>query len=104
MLASSFSWELSITMYSFILGHLGTDATAAHSVTNVAIQLVQCLSKGLAAWCFSIPLALLGLYVFHWPVMLTYCVMCIDEIIKLPLIRPYYRRCIWIKNLTRVNS
>ncbi len=204
MLASSLSWGLSITMHSFILGHLGTDATAAHSVTNVANQLVQCLSQGLAAgtgimigkllgqnkldeakkygeecwrvafvngivnmvligivgppvyffyvlesqaktylvqmlvfnafylfalsynamftvgvfpaggdtkydavtvilatWCFSIPLALLGLYVFHWPVMVIYCVMCIDEIIKFPVIRPYYKRYIWVKNLTR---
>ncbi|MBQ6341853.1 MAG: MATE family efflux transporter [Anaerolineaceae bacterium] len=207
MLASNLSWGLSLTMHSFILGHLGTDATAAHSVTNVAKQLVQCLSQGLAAgtgimigqllgqnkleeakkygeecwrvaffnglinialigivgplvylfyvleplsktylvqmlifnafymfalsynamftvgvfpaggdtkydavtvilatWCFSIPLALLGLYVFHWPVMLIYCVMCIDEIIKFPLIRPYYKRYIWVKNLTRVNN
>lgn len=31
MLASSLSWGLSITMHAFILGHLGTDATAAAS-------------------------------------------------------------------------
>lgn len=207
MLASSLSWGLSLTMHSFILGHLGTDATAAHSVTNVAKQLVKCLSQGLAAgtgimiggllgqnqfekakkygeeswhvafinglinigligiagtlvfffyvlepqaksylirmlifnafylfalaynamftvgvfpaggdskydavsvffatWCFSIPLALLGCFVFRWPVMVIYCVMCLDEIVKLPFIRPHYNRYIWIKNLTRENG
>ena len=49
LLGSSLSWGLSLTMHSFILGHLGTDATAAHSVTNVAKQLVKCLTQGLAA-------------------------------------------------------
>ena len=49
MLASSLSWGLSMTMHSFILGHLGTDATAANSVTSVVQQLVQCLTQGLSA-------------------------------------------------------
>ena len=49
MLASSLSWGLSMTMHQFILGHMGTDATAAASVTGVATQLIQCISMGLAA-------------------------------------------------------
>lgn len=49
MLASSLSWGLSMTMHQVILGHMGTDATAAASVTGVATQLVQCISMGLAA-------------------------------------------------------
>ena len=49
MLASSLSWGLSMTMHQFILGHMGTDATAAASVTGVATQLIQCISVGLAA-------------------------------------------------------
>lgn len=49
MLASALSWGLSMTMHSFILGHLGTDATAAYSITGVAQQMIQCLTNGLAA-------------------------------------------------------
>ena len=49
MLASSLSWGLSMTMHSFILGHMGTDATAAASVTSVAQQLIQCITAGLSA-------------------------------------------------------
>ncbi len=207
MLASSLSWGLSITMHSFILGHLGTDATAASSVTEVTTQLTRCITQGLAAgsgimiggllgqnkldeaknygeefwrvaffsgvinilligivgpaayffyvlepqaksylvqmlifnaaymfalaynaiftvgvfpaggdsrydaisvffatWCFSIPLALLGCFVFHWPVMTVYCVMCLDEIIKVPFLRLRYKKYIWVKNLTRENA
>ena len=48
MLASSLSWGLSITAHSFILGHLGTDATAAAAVTGVAQQMIQCLTTGLS--------------------------------------------------------
>ena len=204
MLASSLSWGLSITAHSFILGHLGTDATAAASVTGVVQQMIQCLTTGLssgagimiggllgkdqldqaraygsrfwlvslwagliniglicaagpaaylfyalrpqakdylvqmliflaiymfafafntiitcgvfpaggdsrydaisvffATWCFAIPLALLGCFVLHWPVMAVYIVMCLDEIVKLPFISRRYRKFIWLKNLTR---
>ena len=207
MLASALSWGLSMTMHSFILGHLGTDATAACSVTGVAQQLIQCLTNGLAAgggimlgrllgqnllekakeygkqfwrvalwsgiinvglicavgplvyffyvlepqakiyliqmlifhaaymfafsyntvftvgvfpaggdskydavsvffatWCFAIPLALLGCFVFHWPVMVVYIVMCMDEIVKVPFIKRHYDKYIWLKNLTRENA
>ena len=49
MLASCLSWGLSISVHSVIIGHLGTDATAAYSVTNVATGLIQCLSHGFAS-------------------------------------------------------
>lgn len=204
MIASSLSWGLSMTVHSFVLGHMGTDATAANSVTNVAQQLIQCLTQGLSAgaaimigkllgqnlldkakaygrrfwrvslisgliniglicvagplvyffyvlepqakrylvqmlvfsgfymfayayntiitcgvfpaggdsrydaisvffatWCFAIPLSLLGCFLFHWPVMVVYVVMCLDEIVKVPFIRLRYNRNLWVKNLTR---
>ena len=207
MLASALSWGLSMTMHSFILGHLGTDATAAYSITVVAQQMIQCLTNGLAVgggimvgqllgqnlldkakeygkqlwkvalwsglinivlialigplvyffyvlepqakiyliqmlifhaaymfafayntvftvgvfpaggdskydavsvffatWCFAIPLALLGCFVFHWPVMWVYIVMCLDEIIKVPFLKRHYDKYIWLKNLTRANE
>ena len=203
-LASSLSWGLSISAHSAIIGHLGTDATAAYSVTNVATSLIQCLSHGFAnglgimiggllgqnllekakdygrrswnvslfcgianavllciigplvyifyvleplaksylvmmiafnilymfaysfntmftcgvfpaggdakydaisvffaTWCFALPLSLVGCFVFHWPVMVVYIVMCADEIVKVPFLIPRYRKYIWLKNLTR---
>ena len=53
-----------------------------------------------ASWCFSLPLSLLGTFVFQWPVMLVYIVMCADEIVKLPFIYPHYKKYKWVKNLT----
>lgn len=201
--ASSMSWGLSITLHSFILGHMGTDATAAASVVGVAQQLIQCVTHGLssgagimigqqlgkneldkaksygqqfwrisaisgiinvglicligplvyffyvlepqaktyliqmlimsafymfayayntiitcgvfpaggdskydaisvffATWCFAIPLSLVGCFVFRWPVIIVYVIMCSDEIVKLPFIKIRYNKFIWLKNLT----
>lgn len=204
MLGSAMSWGLSMTLHVFIMGHLGTDATAAASIAEVAKDLIHGLTHGLATgasimigqllgqnelekakeygrrcwrvtfwsglinmgllclvgplvllfyvlepqaklylaqmllfnlvymfayayntiitcgvfpaggdskydaisvffatWCFSIPLALLGCFVFHWPVMAVYIVMCLDEIVKVPFIRRRYNKYLWLKNLTR---
>lgn len=204
MLGSSLAWGLGFSMHSLIMGHLGSDATAAASITSVVQEIVTCVCKGIsagagiiigkllgrslfdkakiygrklchisfwaggihmallcvlgpvlaycfvltetarsylimmllfmalyvfaysintvivcgifpaggdakydalsvffAAWCFSLPLALLGTFVFDWPVMVVYILMCADEIIKLPWLYPRYRKYLWVNNLTR---
>lgn len=204
MLGSSLAWGLGFSMHSFIMGHLGSDATAAASITSIAQELITCVCKGISAgagimvgkllgqnlfdrakvygkrfchisfwvggihmlllcilgpivaeffvlsetakayliimlifsafyvfaysvntvivcgvfpaggdarydalsvffasWCFSLPLALLGTFVFHWPVIVVYILMCADEIVKLPWIYPRYRKYLWLNNLTR---
>ncbi len=55
----------------------------------------------ISKWCFSLPLALLGTFVFHWPVMLVYVIVMSDEVIKVPWIYPRYKKYIWLKNITR---
>ena len=42
------SWSLAFSMYGVILGHLGTDAVAANSITNVIRNLGTVLCYGLA--------------------------------------------------------
>lgn len=204
MLGSCLAWGLSISAHSAIIGHMGTDATAAYSVLEVTTSLIKCLSHGfasgagimiggllgqnmlekakeygrrfwnvsiwggianaillcivgplvyyfyvlepmaksylvmmiaynilymfafsfntiftcgvfpaggdaqydaisvfIATWCIALPLAFVGCFVFEWPVMVVYMVMCADEIVKVPFLIPRYRRYIWLKNLTR---
>lgn len=60
MLASCLSWGLSITAHSAIIGHMGVDATAAFSVTNVATSLIQCFSQGFSQGAGIMLGALLG--------------------------------------------
>ena len=59
------------------------------------------ISVFFASWCFALPLALLGTFVFDLPVMVVYILMCADEIVKFPFILPRYRKYLWLKNLTR---
>ena len=204
MLASGLAWGLGYSAHSLLMGHMGSDATAAASITSVMLELITCMCKGLSAgagimigkllgdsqfekaksygrsfwgvslwcgvfnmallavtgpvilhffvltvtarqyliwmliftaaygfayslntiitcgvfpaggdaiydsisvffsmWCFALPLAFLGLFVFHWPVMAVYIVMCMDEIVKLPWIYPRYKKYLWLTNLTR---
>lgn len=42
-------WGGGFTMYSVILGHLGTDAVAANSIANISKNLVVCLCLGLGS-------------------------------------------------------
>ncbi len=207
MLGSSLAWGLGFSMHSLIMGHLGSDATAAASIVSVAQELITCVCKGISAsagimvgkllgqnlfdkakeygrkfshisfwvggihmallcilgtivaeffvlsetakqylitmlifgafyvfaysintiivcgifpsggdskydamsvffssWCFALPLALLGTFVFNWPVMVIYILMCADEIVKLPWIYPRYKKYLWLNNLTRQES
>lgn len=204
MLGSSLAWGFGFSMHSLIMGHLGSDATAAASIASVAQELITCICKGISAgagimlgkllgqrlfdkareygrkfchisfwtggihmallcilgpvvtefftlsetakhylvimlifsafyvfaysvntvivcgifpaggdarydavsvffatWCFALPLALLGTFVFNWPVIVVYILMCADEIVKLPWLYPRYKKYLWLKNLTR---
>lgn len=204
MLGSGLAWGLGISMHSLIMGHLGSDATAAASIASVVQEIVTCVCKGISAgagiiigkllgqnlfdkakiygrkfcsisfwvggihmillgaigpvlayffvltetarhylilmllfmglyvfaysintvivcgifpaggdarydaisvffasWCFALPLALLGTFVFKLPVMAVYILMCSDEIVKLPWLYPRYKKYIWLNNLTR---
>jgi len=40
-------WGLGITMYSVIIGHLGSDATAANSVAGIVKDLTTCICRGI---------------------------------------------------------
>ncbi|MGI6108139.1 MAG: MATE family efflux transporter [Lachnospiraceae bacterium] len=58
-------------------------------------------SLALMMWCFAIPTAFLGAFVFHWPVLAVYACTCLDEVGKLPLVMHHFYRYKWLKNLTR---
>lgn len=49
MLGSSLAWGLGFSMHSLVMGHLGSDATAAASITSVVQELITCVCKGISA-------------------------------------------------------
>lgn len=52
-------------------------------------------------WCLAVPLAALGTFVFHWPVLLVYGCTCLDEVGKIPWVMIHYRKRKWVRDLTR---
>ena len=57
-------------------------------------------SLAVCMWGIAIPLALLGAFVFHWPVLLVYACTCLDEVGKIPWVMLRFRKYKWVRNLT----
>lgn len=53
-------WGLGFTMYSVIMGHLGSDAAAANSIANIVKNLIICVCTGVASASGVMVGALLG--------------------------------------------
>lgn len=54
-----------------------------------------------AMWCFSVPLGFLSAFAFGFPVMAVYCIVNLDEIVKIPAVYLHYKKYIWVRNITR---
>lgn len=204
VMGASLVWGVAFTLYSVIMGHMGSDAVAANSVAGIAKSLLNCLIRGVsggagilignllgagqlekakaygwrltklsiaigaatggalmlisplivravpmtpgaarylqamllfcglnimaqsinttvldgifcaggdsrfdmignifAMWCFSVPLGFLTAFGLKWSPVAVYCIVNLDEIVKLPAVFHRYRKYIWVKNLTR---
>lgn len=64
-LGSSLLWGLSISAHSLIMGHLGSDAAAAASITSVTQELITCLCRGVSTGAGIIIGKLLGQELFE---------------------------------------
>ena len=64
MLGSALAWGLGFSLHSLIMGHLGSDATAAASIASVVQEIVTCVCKGVSAGAGIIIGKLLGQSLF----------------------------------------
>lgn len=204
VLLASLVWGIAFSMYSVIMGRLGTDVAAAYSIVSIMKQLFTCAGKGLgngiaiyvggllgrsmfdearedaknltimsiilgvitslamiisipfvlrvisiseaskfylkymviicaintagmtvnmavldgvfgaggdsrfdmygnigAMWCFSVPLGFISAFILKWPVLIVYCLVCLDEFVKMPAVYRRYHKYIWLRNITR---
>lgn len=63
--------------------------------------LFDMYSLAVCMWGIAVPLAALGTFVFHWPVLAVYACTCLDEVGKIPWVMLHYRKYKWVRNLTR---
>lgn len=52
-------------------------------------------------WCICVPLGFLAAFVWNLPVPIVFCIVNMDEMIKLPVVFLHYRKYIWLRNITR---
>ncbi len=57
------------------------------------------LCDGITMWCFIVPAGALCAFVFNLPVLVTYFVLNLDEIIKLPAVYMHYKKYKWVKKI-----
>jgi Na+-driven multidrug efflux pump len=63
--------------------------------------LFDMYSLAVCMWGIAIPLALLGAFVFGWPVLAVYACTCLDEVGKIPWVMARFRKYKWVQDLTR---
>lgn len=62
--------------------------------------LYDMYSLAVCMWGLAVPLAFLGAFVFHWPVLVVYSCCCLDEVGKIPWVMLHYRKYKWVRDLT----
>ena len=45
-----------------------------------------CICDGIVLWLIITPLASLAAFVWNWPVLAVYFIICLDEVIKIPVV------------------
>ena len=63
-----------------------------------------CICDAVVLWCLIIPAATLSAFYFKFPVIIVYLILCLDEVIKIPIVFWYFRRYSWVQNITRQSS
>lgn len=62
------------------------------------------LCDAVTSWIVIIPAGLLAAFVLRLPAAAVFCVLHLDEFVKLPFVYRHYRKYGWVKNLTETNS
>lgn len=102
--AQSYLTGMMIIMAVYMIGRSVNTVTINGVLDGGGDTLFDMYSLAVCMWGIAIPLALLGAFVFHWPVLLVYACTCLDEVGKIPWVMARFRKYKWVKNLTRITD
>ena len=88
-------------MAVYMIGRCVNTVTINGVIDGGGDTVFDMYSLAVSMWCVAIPLALLGAFVFHWPVLLVYACTCLDEVGKIPWVMIRFRKYKWVRNLTK---
>ncbi len=99
--AHSYLTGMMVIMAFYMIGRCVNTVTINGVLDGGGDTLFDMYSLAVCMWGIAIPLALLGAFVFHWPVLLVYACTCLDEVGKIPWVMYRFRKFIWVQNLTK---
>ena len=99
--AQSYLTGMMVIMAVYMIGRSVNTVTINGVLDGGGDTLFDMYSLAVCMWGAAIPLALLGAFVFRWPVLLVYACTCLDEVGKIPWVMYRFRKYKWVRNLTR---
>lgn len=99
--ATTYLKGMFVVIAFYMIGRAVNDVTINGIFGAGGDTLFDMYSLAVCMWCLAIPLAAVGTYYFHWPVVVIYACTCIDEVGKLPWVLHHFRKYKWVKDLTR---
>ncbi|MBR6442255.1 MAG: MATE family efflux transporter [Clostridia bacterium] len=99
--AQQYLTGMMIIMAVYMIGRCVNTVTINGVLDGGGDTVFDMYSLAVCMWGIAIPLALLGAFVFHWPVLVVYGCTCLDEVGKIPWVMHRFRKYKWVKDLTR---
>lgn len=93
--------QMMIVMSIYMIGRYVNTIVINGVLTAGGDTMYDMYSLFVTMWCIALPLAALGTYVFHWPVVVIYACTCLDEVGKIPWTMHHFSKYEWVKDLTR---
>ena len=90
-----------VIMAIYMIGRCVNTVTINGVMDGGGDTIFDMYSLAVCMWGIAIPLALLGAFVFHWPVLVVYACTCLDEVGKIPWVMLRFGKYKWVQNLTR---
>ncbi len=99
--ARNYLTGMMVIMAVYMIGRCVNTVTINGVLDGGGDTLFDMYSLAVCMWGIAIPLALLGAFVFHWPVLLVYACTCLDEVGKIPWVMIRFAKYKWVQNLTQ---
>lgn len=94
-------YQMMIVMSVYMIGRAVNSILINGIFAAGGDTLFDMYSLAICMWALAVPLAFLGTFVFHWPVVIVYACTCLDEVGKIPWVVIHFKKYKWVKDLTR---
>lgn len=102
--ASSYLWGMMLIMAFYMIGRTVNSVLINGIFYCGGDSIFDVYSLAVCMWGIAVPLAAMGTFWLHWPVLVVYACTCVDEVGKIPWVLMHYRKYKWVKDLTRNND